>query len=152
MDADRTLPRYELKDGLARHCLPAANRDPNQKFAWVNSICIVFLIIGLAGVRRGFVEIKPAPPLEQAGPVIIEPVTLPPQATQQKEKPEENKNEAPRVNVVIPPSPAVNFSVPTIGSLVAPANLAEAPPLEPMRTAAQISSLNDTGAGGDRPQ
>ncbi len=152
MDADRISPPYELKDELARLCLPAAHRDPNQKLAWVNSICIVFLIIGLAGVRRGLIDIKPAPPLEQAVPVIVEPVTLPPQATEQREKPEENKNEAPRVNVVIPSSPAVNFSVPTIGSLVVPANLAVAPPLEPLRTAAQISSLNDTGAGGDRPQ
>ena len=151
MDADRTSPAYELKNDLARLCLPAAQRDPNQKLAWVNSVCIVFLIIGLAGVRRGLIDIKPAPPLEQAVPVIVEPVTLPPQATQ-RERPEENKTEALRVNVVIPASPAVNFSVPTIGSMVVPANMAVAPPLEPMRTAAQINSLNDTGTGGDRPQ
>jgi TonB family protein len=41
--------------------------------------------------------------------------------------------------------------VPTIGSLVVPASLASAPPLEPMRTAAQIGSLNNTGSGGERP-
>jgi protein TonB len=56
------------------------------------------------------------------------------------------------VNVVIPQSPAVTFSVPTIGSVVAPASLAVAPPLEPMRTATQIGSLNNTGNGGERPQ
>ena len=43
------------------------------------------------------------------------------------------------------------FSVPTIGSLVVPANLAVAPPLEPMRTAA-VNLLNSTGAGGERPE
>jgi TonB family protein len=153
MDANRTSPPYELKDELARLCLPSVNRDPNLKLAWVNSVCIVFLIIGISGARRGLIAIKPAPPLEQIVPVIVEPLTLPPQdTTQKKQNPDENKREAPRVNVVIPQTPSVNFSVPTIGSVVVPANLAVAPPLEPMRTASQISSLNNTGNGGDRPQ
>ena len=42
--------------------------------------------------------------------------------------------------------------MPTIGSLVVPASLASAPPLEPMQTAAAIKLLNSTGAGGERPQ
>ncbi len=54
--------------------------------------------------------------------------------------------------VAIPQSPSVSFSVPTIGALIVPANLAATPPLEPMRTATQIGSLNDTGSGGERPQ
>jgi protein TonB len=78
-------------------------------------------------------------------------VLPPPETVEKKATPDENKNEAPQVNVVIPQSPGVSFSVPTIGSLVVPANLAVAPPLEPMRTSAPIGSLNDTGGGGDRP-
>jgi TonB family protein len=153
MDANRTAPGYELKDELARLCLPAANRDPNLKLAWVNSICILFMLIGIFGARRGVISIKPAPPLEEIIPVIVEPMILPPEeTTEKKENAAENKNDTPQVTVVIPQSPNVSFSVPTIGSLVVPASLASAPPLEPMRTAVQISSLNNTGNGGERPQ
>jgi TonB family protein len=152
MDANRTSPAYELKDELARLCLPAASRDANQKLAWVNSVCILFLLIGIFGARRGLIAIKPAPPLEEIIPVILAPVTLPPQETEKKEVSNEAKNDAPQVTVVIPQSPGVSFSVPTIGSLVVPASLAAAPPLEPLRTAAQAGSLNSTGAGGERPE
>jgi TonB family protein len=78
-------------------------------------------------------------------------MTLPPQETIEKKETDENKNDTPQVAVVIPQAPNISFSVPTIGSLVVPANLAAAPPLEPMRTAAQIGSLNNTGGGGERP-
>src|SRR5271170_4907542 len=150
MDANRTLPTYELKDELARLCLPSANRDANLKLAWVNSICILFLIIGIFGARRGLIAIKPAPPLEEIVPVILEPMILPPQETIEKKETDEDKNDTLQVAVVIPQTPNISFSVPTIGSLVVPANLASAPPLEPLRTAAQIGSLNNTGAGGER--
>ena len=139
MDANRTSPAYELKDELARLCLPAANRDANLKLAWVNSVCILFLLIGIVGARRGLIAIKPAPPLEEIVPVVVEPMTLPPQETMKQKQADEDKIDAPRVAVVIPQSPNISFSVPTIGSLVVPANLATAPPLEPMQTAAAIS-------------
>ena len=152
MDANRTPPAYELKNELTRQCLPAVSGDAQLKLAWVNSVCILFLLIGLAGARRGLIVIKPAPPLEQIVPVIFQPLTLTTDTTEKKQDPDQNKNDLPPVNVVIPPSPSINFSVPTIGSVVVPANLAVAPPLEPMRTAAPINSLNATGAGGDRPE
>jgi TonB family protein len=153
MEANQTAPGYELKDELARFCLPAANRDPNLKLAWVNSICILFLLIGIFGARRGVISIKPAPPLEEIIPVVVEPIALPPQETvEKKENADENKNDTPQVTVAIPQSPNVSFSVPTIGSLVVPAGLASAPPLEPLHVATQIGSLNNTGNGGERPQ
>jgi protein TonB len=151
-DTNRISPAYELKDELARLCLPAANRDATLKLAWVNSVCILFLLIGIIGARRGLIAIKPAPPLEDIVPVIVEPVTLPPQETTKKKETDEDRNDAPRVAVAIPQSPNVSFSVPTIGSLVVPANLASAPPLESLRTAAAISSVSSTGGGGERPQ
>jgi protein TonB len=97
------------------------------------------------------IAIKPAPPLEEIVPVILSPVTLPPPETEKKEVPDQTRNDAPQVTVVIPQSPNVSFSVPTIGTLVVPASLSSAPPLEPRRTAAQIGSLNDTGSSGQRP-
>jgi TonB family protein len=151
MDANQTSPAYELKDELARLCLPTAGRDANLKLAWVNSVCILFLLIGILGARRGLISIKPAPPLEDIVPVVVEPMILPPQDTFQKKEADEDKNDTTQVAVVIPQTPNISFSVPTIGSLVVPANLASAPPLEPMRTAAQIGSLNNTGSGGERP-
>jgi protein TonB len=152
MDANQTSPGYELKDELARLCLPAARRDPNLKLAWVNSVCIVFLLIGIFGARRGLISIRPAPPLEKIIPVVVEPVVLPPQETAPKKETEADKSITPQVVVTIPQSPDVSFSVPTVGSLVVPASLASAPPLEPMRTAARIGSLNTTGSGGERPE
>jgi TonB family protein len=152
MDANRTAPAYELKDGLARLCLPQANRDANLKLAWVNSVCFLFLLVGLLGARRGLIAIKPAPPLQETIPVVVEPMILPPQETEKKEIHEENNNDVPRVAVILPQAPNISFSVPTIGSLVVPSSLAVAPPLKPMQTVATINPLNSTGAGGERPQ
>jgi TonB family protein len=152
LEANRTIPAYELKDELARLCLPAARRDGNQKLAWANSVCILFLLIGVLGARRGIIAIKPAPPLEEAVPVVTEPVTLPPQtAVQQNERTESEDLNAAPVAVVIPQTPNISFSVPTIGSLVVPANLAVAPPLEPLRPKSQLGTVSSTGVGGERP-
>ena len=147
MDANRTLPRYELKDELARFCLPPANRDTNLKLAWVNSICILFLLIGIIGARRGLIAIKPVPPIQEIVPVVVQPTVLPPQAIAQKPEPAEQNNQ-PRVLVALPNAPNINFGVPTVGTLIMPAELASAPEVAPAR----IGSLNNTGAGGDRPE
>jgi protein TonB len=152
MDANQTSGGYELKDELARFCLPPASRDVNLKLAWVNSICILFLIIGIVGARRGMISIKPVPPIREIIPVVLEPTTLPPQAAEKKEQTEEEKNNQPRIVVALPNSPNVSFPVPTIGALVAPAALASAPPLKPLEAPAQIGSISNTGAGGDRPE
>jgi protein TonB len=152
MDADKTAPTYELKSELARFCLPSAKRDGNLKLAWTNSLCLLFLLIGIAGARRGIIAIKPAPPLVEAIPVVVQPVVLPPQQTTEKSQPTEsdNNNSAP-VAVIIPQTPNINFSVPTIGSLIVPANLAAAPPLEPLRPKNEVASVSSTGVGGERP-
>ncbi len=146
-DANRVLSVYELKDELARLCLPSANRDANLKLAWVNSVCILFLLIGIVGARRGLIVIKPVPPIREEIPVVIQPTVLPPQAIVQKPEQAEQNNQ-PRVLVALPNAPNVNFGVPTIGTLVVPAALAAPPQAAPLR----IGSLNNTGAGGDRPE
>lgn len=149
MDANRTS--YELKDELARLCLSSARRDPNQKLAWVNSICILFLIIGIAGARRGAIAIKPVPPIREIVPVVLEPMTLPPQVAVETKQQVEKDNQ-PRVVVALPSAPNISFSVPTIGTLIAPAALASAPPLKPLEAPARIGSVGNTGAGGERPE
>ena len=145
-------PAYVLRGDLARLCLPAAHHDPDRKLAWVNSICLLFLLIGLLGAHQSDVDIPPVPPIQQIIPIVVEPAILPPQPTPKKRVVEEAAPNAPPVAVVSPQLPNINFSVPTIGTLVASASLATAPPLEPMRVAARINSVGSTGAGGDRPQ
>ncbi len=147
MDANRTTPVYELKDELARYCLPAASQDSNLKLAWVNSICILFLCIGILGARRGVIAIKPVPPIREEVPVAVQPAVLPPQAIAQKPEQAEPINQ-PRVLVALPNAPNVNFGIPTEGTLIVPAALASPAQAAPVR----IGSLVNTGAGGERPE
>ncbi len=148
MDANRMNTDYELKDELARFCLPAANQDSNLKLAWANSICILFLFIGILGARRGVIAIKPVPPIREEVPVVVQPTVLPPQAIAQKPEQAEPNNQ-PRVFVALPNAPNVNFGVPTAGTLVVPAALAS--PL-PQAAPVRIGSLFNTGTGGERPE
>ena len=142
-----------LHDELARLCLPEADRDPDRPLAWVNSICLVFLLIGLCGARRGLVDIRAVAPLEEPVPVVVEPVVLPPtESREQKAEHPAPTAEAAPVAVVIPPMPSIQFSVPTIGGLLAPAALAAAPPAEPLRTYAQVLAIENTGEHGERPK
>jgi protein TonB len=149
MDANRTI----LKSELARLSLPSANEDGNLKLAWANSVCILFLLIGIVGARRGVISIKSLPPIREVVPVVVIPQTLPPQKTipEKKEQPQE-QHEPARVFVALPNTPNVNFSVPTIGTIVGSATLASAPPLNPLQPREQIASVGNTGAGGERPQ
>src|ERR1700689_4906262 len=114
---------YQLKSELARVCLPSPDRDANRRLAWVNSVCIFFLIIGVVGARSRLpVPMRP-PPIEQPIPVIIEPLAAPPPSTEQKQiepRNEDEKQIAPRVVAVTMDTPAISFSVPTIGNLVVP--------------------------------
>jgi len=151
MDANRTS--YGLKSELARYCLASERPDTNLKLAWVNSICILFLIIGIFGARRGIISIRNVPPLRQIVPVIVMPRTLPPQtAVPQKREQPRQQNQPARIFVALPNAPNVSFSVPTIGTLVGSADLASAPPLNPLQEPAQVLSLGNTGAGGERPE
>ncbi|MGD0085622.1 MAG: TonB family protein [Verrucomicrobiota bacterium] len=147
MDANRTAPGYELKDELARLCLSMGSREPERKLAWVNSICILFLLIGILGARQGVIAIKPVPPVREEVPVVVQPAVLPPQAVAPKPEQAQPSNQ-PRVLVALPNAPNVNFGVPTAGTLVTDAALASAPQV----AALHIGSLSNTGAGGERPE
>jgi protein TonB len=159
LSANRTSTGYHLTSELARLGLHATDRDPNRKVAWVNSICALFLAIGIVGSSPALIKIRALPPIEQISAVIVEPLPLPPQTApepQNQESSDEEKPEAPQVTVVTPESPSINFSVPTIGNLVVPNAIATAPPLNPMQPAAVLqaapSTLQTTGSGGERPQ
>jgi len=148
MDANRTSPGYALKDELARLCLPTTSREPERKLAWVNSVCILFLLIGIFGARQGAIVIKTVPPIQQAVPVVVLPTVLPPQPVAPKPEQPAQQNNQPRVLVALPNAPDVNFGIPTAGTLVVPAALAAPPQPAPVR----IGSVSNTGAGGERPE
>lgn len=158
MDANRTNPQYELKSELARHCLPAARRETDRRLAWVNSVCILILAVGVLGMQPAAISQKIPPRIQDAAAVLVEPVTPPPTAEPQSSPDtteQKSETETLQVVMVTPESPAVVFSVPTVGNVVASAALAQAPPLvpmkpvEPLKQAPQI--LNNTGRGGERP-
>jgi protein TonB len=156
--SSKAVPNYQLTSELAKFCLPSAHRDPNRKLAWVNSICLLFLLIGVLGARTPVTTIRPVKPLEELVPVIVEPVAPPPPATaeqQNQEQTDQDTPDTPRVVVVTLESPAINFAVPTIGNLLVPTAIATAPPIVPMKRVeplrSQPATLQNTGAGGDRP-
>jgi protein TonB len=150
---------YQLRSELARVCLPAPERDAYRRLAWVNSICIFFLIIGVVGARSRLPVPQRPPPLEQPIPVIIEPLATPPPSTEQKQIEPQNKDDkeiAPRVVAVTLNTPAIDFSVPTIGNLLVPMAAAPAPPPAELRQSAPVKQgptlTGATGEGGDRPE
>lgn len=140
-------PAYELKDDLARLCLSTARREPERKLAWVNSVCLLFLLIGFFGARQGAISIDKVPPIREIVPIVIQPPAAPPQQIAPKPQ-QPAPSSQPQVLVALPDAPDVNFGIPTAGSLVVPAALASAPQIAPAR----IGSLANTGHGGDRPE
>jgi protein TonB len=167
MEAPPPSAHYELKSELARVCLPAthAQAHAQRRLAWANSVCLMFLIIGVAGLRTRPPSPIKVKPLEEPIPAIIEPLPPPPANPQEQKEEDQNTrdtaSEAPRVVVVTPETPAIHFAVPTIGTVIVPTALAEAPPLEPMRAPVQQAAaaskpkpkpLGNTGEGGDRPK
>lgn len=159
MSNARTYTHGRLKSELARYCLPEAKRDPNRKLAWVNSICILFLLIGIIGSKPPANQIRKPPPLEEVVPIVIEAPPPPPikiEAQPTQETADQPKSDAPAVVVVTPESPAINFSIPTIGQLVVPNAIAVAPPPNPLKPAVLVRSepktITNTGREGDRPE
>ncbi len=139
--------------------LPGANEgDPQRRLAWVNSIGLLFLAIGILGARRADDAIKPLPSLEETPAALIEPLTPPPPPLTESSDAaasDEDKPEVPQVVIVTLDTPSIDFAVPTMGNLLVPNALATAPPLMPLRAPAPLTQmpivLTNTGASGDRP-
>jgi TonB family protein len=156
---------YQLKSDLARVCLPAPHAHDQRNLAWTNSICLLFLVIGLVGFRPAPPPPIAVKPLEEAQPVVIEAPPPPPPAAVEPNPddtpPEKPDSAPPKIVMVTRESPAVRFSVPTVGNLVVPIAQSVAPPApasepqaapRPRPDSAQPNPLNNTGEGGDRPK
>ena len=105
----------------------------------MNSICILFLLIGIAGSRPASIRIKPLPPVEEVNAAIVEPLPPPPQvqSDQQNQEPQNDQEQpdTPQVVVVTLDAPSINFSVPTIGNLLVPNAIATGPAVGPPEAA-----------------
>src|SRR5437667_5118181 len=156
--AQFNAPGYALHSDLAQFCLPAANRDVNRILAYVNSICSLFLAIGLAVHNPPLLEQKVPEPAQQFVPVEI---VQPPEPPKTEPQPQEQDPQLqpdtpvvmPQVATVVAADPSqVKFAVPVVGPVVfAPAKFAQAPPPAPPKPAARTVVRMTGSEGGSFP-
>jgi protein TonB len=127
-------PDYRLSDDLAKLCLPSEYKDATRTLAWVNSICFLFLVIGLIGIKQPIIVQRPLAEIVEPVAVELPPPQEQPQIqpeTQPEETPQETPTEVPQVaTVVAAADPSqVAFSVPVVGAVaVKEARFATPPP------------------------
>lgn len=129
---------YTLSDDLARLCLPQEYKDSYRTLAWVNSICALFLAVGLVGLKAPRVIVRPLSELNEPVPVIWTPPEEQPKPTTESQpdetepQPTDQPSEAPPVVAIVAAadSAGVAFAVPVQGAVaVAQAvHLATPPP------------------------
>ena len=151
-----------VETNLTRFCMELDPAESQRGLAWVNSICFVFLVIGLCGLQPAPPVICKTPPAAiETVRTIIEPLVTPVQTITADSSPEEppsgkaSENNGPAVMVTLD-SPAVAFSVPTVGNLLVPLTLAQPPPPKPMQGAVplatpHIEQIGVTGLEDGRP-
>jgi len=129
---------YQLSDGLARLCLPTEFTDSYRTVAWVDSICFLFLMIGLIGLRPPKIVEKPLTTPQEVVPVIFVPPEEQPKPQPQLKPPDEPQEtqeapaEVPQIpTVVAANTPNVSFAVPVEGPVVL-APMSHAPPPPPI--------------------
>ncbi len=138
---------------MAKLCLPAATSDANRKLAYANSICLLFLVVGLVGLKMPKPYVRPLPEVVDSAPVIFLPPDQPPPVQQDapQDEPEESQDaalDAPVVaTVVAPDASAVAFAVPVSGPVImaASARFAAPPPPKPKAPPAQPTRFVPTG-------
>lgn len=130
-------PTYQLSDDLARLCLPQEFKDSYRMLAWVNSICALFLLIGLVGLKAPKVVVRPLSEVQETVPVVFTPDEPPPPPVQQDTPPVDVTPDTPvdtpqvATVVAIANPEAAAFPVPVEGANVRVATqvaIASAPP------------------------
>ncbi len=146
---------YQLSDDLARLCLPQEYKDACRTLAWVNSICFLFLLIGMVGLKPPKVIQRPLSEPPDVVPVVFtppeeQPKTEPEVKPDETQPPQETQEETPQVMTVVAaadPS-AVAFAVPVQGAVAVareahlaapPPPVIHAPPAKPTQFNPQVS-------------
>lgn len=127
---------YTAASDLSRLCLPQEYKDSNRQLAWVNSICCLFLLIGLVGLKPPPVHIRELSEITEIVPIVITPPEEPPPPPKPEDEPpppETTTEVAPDIpvvaTVVAANASAVAFAVPVEGPVVlAPVRFAPPPP------------------------
>ena len=147
-------PDFTLHSDLARLCLPSEYKDTNRRLAWANSICALFLIVGIAGINPPSLVIRALANPDDVVPVIFtQPEEV--QPSEPEPKPDKSEPEASPLDqthvvatVVAVNSPAVAFAVPVKGpTILAPARFAGPPPAEGGKQEAPRVTRFNPGAG-----
>src|SRR6266487_229907 len=127
--------RHELVSDLAKLCLPQAFQDPNKKLAWANSVCFLFLVIGLIGLKPPKTIEKPLTQPTDIVPVVFtppeeQPKVEPQPQTEEPEPQPDSPQDVPQVATVVAADPkAAAFAVPVEGPVIfAPVAKASPPP------------------------
>jgi periplasmic protein TonB len=150
---------YQLSDDLARLCLPQEFKDSYRTLAWVNSICFMFLVVGLIGLKPPKVVHKPLSEVVDNVPVVFtqpeEPPKTEPEVKPDEEQPQDAPAETPQVVTVVAaadPS-SVAFAVPVQGAvaIAQEARLASPPPPANQAPPRAIQFNPNTAGGGSFP-
>jgi len=122
-------------DGPRLLCLAVIKHDPDCTLAFVSSICLLFCVVGLIGLKTPQPKVRPLGEFGEIVPVVFTPPDQPPpqQTDQPQEQPEDTRDaplDAPVIATVVAADPgAVKFAVPVSGPVIlAPARFASAPP------------------------
>lgn len=150
---------YQLSDDLARLCLPQEFKDSYRILAWVNSICFLFLVVGLIGLNPPKVIHKPLSEVLEPVPVVFtqpeEPPKTEPEVKPDEEQPQDTPAEVPQVVTVVAaadPS-SVAFAVPVQGAVAISqeARLATPPPPVNQAPPRAVQFNPNTAGGGSFP-
>src|SRR6516165_3685713 len=154
---DSGAHNYKLSDDLARLCLPQEFSDSYRVLAWVDSICFLFLIIGLVGLRTPKIVVRQLSEPTDSVPVVFTPPEEPPKTEpeikpDEEQQPQDTPQDTPQVVPVVAVADSANvaFSVPVQGAVaIAPeARLATPPPPVTQAPPSAPVRFNPNAAGG----
>ncbi len=150
--------QYILSDDLARLCLPREFKDAYRKLAYANSICALFLVVGLVGLKAPKVITKPLSEIIESVPVVFtpppeQPKQVTPETPEEPERVTDQPLDTPQVVAVVAAADAadVAFAVPVQGAVaLAPtARYVPPPPAVTRAPSAPVKfnpeTANDTG-------
>jgi TonB family protein len=147
---------YALSSDLARLSLPAEYVDSYRNLAWTNSICFLFLVIGLVGLKAPRVIHKPLIEVTESAPVIFTPPEdqpkPEPEVQPDEPAPQDAPVETPQVVTVAAPADAtVAFAVPVQGAVALAKEVRFASPPPPVTQApAGPTKFNPNANDGGR--
>jgi len=160
--ASQTLD-YQLSDDLARLCLPGEFKDSCRNLAWANSICALFLVVGMVGLKSPGIFVRTIKtPAEPVKIEILQPEIKPAQPEvlkpKEEEQPPDLSDTAPQIVQIVAaaPSPSIKFAVtvPNANLLAPTAEMAPPPPQKISQQSPQAPvrfdrSLSDGGSYPD---